>query len=153
MKKKIIHRDDGSPYLIRWYLFRCSRFQICLHHILLSDYDCLHDHPWAFWSFILWGGYWERVPLHPTIFAEASQKGRDRFKRLYGVDGMAQKKKWYSPFSFLKREMYWRHALELPPGKTAWSLLIMFKKEREWGFWTTTGWEHYKTYDSTQSCE
>lgn len=149
MRKKIIYRETGEPYLVRWYLFRCKKFQICLHHILLSDYDCLHDHPWAFWTFVFKGGYFERTPKYDVETFE------DACYTVYSLlkGGMAVTKKWIRPFSFLKRPAKWKHALELPEGKTAWSLLIMFRKEREWGFWTKLGWQHYEVYDSKQSCE
>lgn len=129
MRKKIIHRFDGTPYLIRYYVFKCRKFQVVLHHILLSDYSCLHDHPWKFISIILWRGYWERTPIgSPTDI------------------GLVEKK-WYGIGSVLRRPARWVHALQLPEGKTAWSLVIMFKRERRWGFWTKKGWQYYMKYD------
>lgn len=64
-KKKVIHRGDNKPYLVRYNLFECELFSIKIHHILLSDDDCQHDHPWSFISVILWGGYTEHrtIPL------------------------------------------------------------------------------------------
>jgi hypothetical protein len=152
MRKKVIYREDGEPYLIRWYLFRCKRFQICLHHILLSDYDCLHDHPWKFITLILKGGYYERIPRYDRLFK--TELGNTIDNILNGrIIANEVVKKWYGPGSLLGRPAKWKHALELPEGKTAWSLLIMFKKERDWGFWTSKGWVYYEAYKPTQSCE
>lgn len=55
--------SDGSTYMRRWKLLRTPWFQIRVHHILRSDRDdALHDHPAAFVSLVLRGGYEEVVP-------------------------------------------------------------------------------------------
>ena len=36
-------------------------FNIFIHKFLKSDPDDLHDHPWAFRTLILKGGYWEHT--------------------------------------------------------------------------------------------
>src|SRR5882757_10670128 len=58
-KSRIIYREDGKPYLKRFYILRTPWVRIRVHHIMLSDYDCLHDHPWNFVSIILKGSYVE----------------------------------------------------------------------------------------------
>ena len=62
-EKKIISRSKGVPYLIRWNIFGLGKdsslFSMKVHNILVSDDACLHDHPWAFLSIILKGGYVE----------------------------------------------------------------------------------------------
>jgi len=130
-KKKIIYREDGAAYLVRYKLIGCKWFKIRVHHILLSDHDCLHDHPWNFISIILKGGYWER--RWPIIN-----------KNFY---------KWYSPCSLLYRKATWRHSIELPVGRTCWTFVIMFRRKREWGFWTKSGFVHWRKYNSNQNCE
>ena len=121
-KKKIIYREDHQPYLIRRSLFSCKFFAIKIHNILLSDRSCQHDHPWAFVTLLLKGGY-----------VEHTQSG----SKVYGRGTVL-----YRPPEFL-------HRLEIH--QPVWSLVITFKKVREWGFKTPTGWlEHFKYKESAE---
>ena len=50
-KRIILDRETDQPYIERFYLFLTDRnetfpFNIFIHHILKSDNDELHDHPW-----------------------------------------------------------------------------------------------------------
>lgn len=150
MKVQNICRVDGQVYLRRYKIFKCRWFKIRLHHILLSDYDCLHDHPWNFISIILKGGYFEKYSWlqHLEI-----RYGFIRRKLLF-EDLDFVRKTWYGPFSFLYRRAEWKHALEIPEGKSCWSFVVMFKPRRKWGFWTKAGkWIFHKDYTPTQTCE
>src|SRR5688500_1549433 len=131
-KKKIINRQDGEPYLIRWNLFECRFFSIKIHKILRSDPDCLHDHPWAFVSFILWGGYVEH-----TIKYKSSQNQITLLRET--------KSKIIHPFSILYRPAKWAHRLEIH--QPAITLVITTKKIRQWGFFTPLRWVHWTKYD------
>lgn len=124
-KKRVISREDGKAYLVRYYILRTPWFRVRLHHILLSDYDCLHDHPWNFLSVILWGGYYEFRDSRPFS--------------------------WKPPGSILYRKAEDRHRLVLQ--KPAWTLVFMLKRRRQWGFYTKAGWIPWFKYRSTQSCE
>lgn len=138
-RKKLIINDlcDNGPYLTRYYLagHRTSKWALMLHHFHRSDADRdLHDHPWAFWSLILLGGYWEVTP----------QKG------LYPL----RKMRWYKPWSLLRRPATWVHLVRL--NKTTdrvWTLVLRFGYERQWGFHTKNGWVHFKKYDYKAGCE
>lgn len=62
--------EDGTPYMDRYWLLRIGGdpdgypwFGARIHHIRSSDSQHFHDHPWNFFSLILWGGYWEEQPL------------------------------------------------------------------------------------------
>lgn len=59
--KKHLFRADGALYLVRYTLLWLPFLKIRLHHILLSDTECPHDHPWDFVSIILKGGYREQL--------------------------------------------------------------------------------------------
>jgi hypothetical protein len=136
-KKKIITRSGPhgtEPYLIRYSIFTCSLFAIKLHRILQSDDACLHDHPWAFISFILCGGYVEESPHHSTIGSN-----KHSWKRLYG------------PGCILYRPARWAHRLEI--FQPATTLVITFKKTRQWGFFTPKGWIEWFKYQPTEKCE
>lgn len=124
MKRKVIYREDSNPYLVRYTLFTCKYFSIKIHNILLSDYECQHDHPWAFITFLLKGGYVEHTPT---------------------------KSKVYGPLSLLYRPADYVHRLEIH--QPVWSFVITFKKVRKWGFWTKTGWVEWFKYNPQNICE
>lgn len=116
-----IKNEEGPIYLIRYSLLTTPWFAIKLHKILLSDDDCMHDHPWSFISIILKGGYYEFTPNRHGWF--------------------------YGPGSILWRPQPWIHRLEVNDlyGPTI-SLVITFKKVRIWGFITPKGWKPWYEY-------
>ena len=57
-----IRRHEGELYLRRLRVVSCRWFGVYVHWFHASDDDSLHDHPWWFLTFILWGGYWEHTP-------------------------------------------------------------------------------------------
>lgn len=113
MKRRDIADCDGNPYLTRWTLFSIGEwFEIYFHKFHTSDEDrCLHDHPWSFISILLNSGYWE-----------------------HGDAG----RKWVRRFSIIFRPALWRHRIEIVKAPT-YTLVIRFKRFREWGFWTADG--------------
>jgi len=120
-----IRNQEGAIYLIRYTLFTCSLFSVKVHRILISDDDCLHDHPWSFISIIIKGGY-----------VEHTFKG----KKLYGAG------------SILWRKAPAPHRLEV--FQPATTLVITFKRVRDWGFYTPSGWKLWSSYvRSGQKCE
>lgn len=127
-KKTTLRIRDGKDnpvYLIRYSLFTCPWFAIKLHKIMLSDDDCMHDHPWSFISIILRGGYVEHTPAA---------------KRLYGAG------------SILYRPAPSVHKLEI--FQPAITLVITFRRKREWGFYTFNGWTVWHRYiRSGQKCD
>lgn len=124
-KKFIIKGCDKQPYLIRYYLLKTRWLSIYLHHILRSDEDReLHDHPWSFWSIILWGGYWEHRP-----------------------NGIVR----YEPGAMLWRPRPWPHRLEV--NRPAWTLVIIGARRREWGFHTPQGWMPWFSFLKKKGCE
>jgi len=145
IKKKIIQREDGKDYMIRYSFPTTSwlPFSIKIHKILLSDDYCLHDHPWKFFSLILKGGYFEYVP--PI--------NQHKFDVTSNYNGNDMIKKWYGPLSFLVRPAHWIHRLEIPKDKPTWTLVMTFKKTKEWGFFTKIGFINWKNYISKEHCE
>lgn len=116
---------EATPYLTRWTLSG-SRFgrdpghrerAVFLHHFHRSDADEMHDHPWAFTSIILAGGYYEVTP------ASGWANGVGPVQR-----------RWYGPGRVLTRPAKWIHRVETPAGREAWTLILRGKKEKSWGF-------------------
>jgi hypothetical protein len=144
-KKTVLRIRDGKEnpvYLIRYSIFTCPWFAIKLHRIMLSDDDCMHDHPWSFISIILSGGYFE----HSFV-------NRSRSVLSLGTISPTWKR-WYGIGSILWRPSPSIHKLELPEGKTATTIVITFKKKRQWGFYTPSGWKVWFEYiRSGQKCE
>lgn len=142
-KKRVITREDRKPYLIRWNLFECRFFSIKIHKILLSDYDCQHDHPWAFISLILKGGYVEHATLKQMV------QTCDDFYRTVTED--VRVSRIYGPGSILYRPAEYTHKLEIH--QPCWTLVVTFRKVREWGFYTPAGWLPWRKYSAKNSCE
>lgn len=118
-------RGPGDIYLTRWMLWG-KRFgpgrKLCLHRFGRSDIDqATHDHPWCFWSLILWPGYYEEVPVNQDD------------------PGGPRKKTWYGPLSLLRRPATWKHRVDLltQDGKDVpcWTLIWQSDKVRSWSFW------------------
>lgn len=100
-----------------------------VHHILRSDEGRdFHDHPWGYLTIILRGGYWE---VRPVLVDNVVS---------YTV------RTWHGPGSVLLRRANSWHRLELPEGKTAWTLFCTGPKVQHWGFLVgrkKVGWREY----------
>jgi hypothetical protein len=109
MKILTIHQKLGPkdcPYVIR-YILNLYFFSIRLHIWLKSDdlrYE--HDHPWDFYSFVLYGSLYDR------------SNSRDTYRPTFSC-------------SFFKAE----HKHSVVIDKPAITLLITGKERREWGYW------------------
>lgn len=109
--KVILDRQEYEPYLERYYYLNLRPFSnLVIHHVLKSDIDGLHNHPWSFQNYILSGGYWE-VTLE------------GRF--------------WRPPGYQATRDSQFYHRLEVDLEKSqdeTWTVFLMGPKECEWGF-------------------
>lgn len=157
--KQIIYgcesRGDGnSPYMTRYAFPRLGPIRPALHIFHRSDADELHDHPWPFVSIILWRGYveetaskvwaeWDRKPGHGPVFqgqVEADRRsGRTSRKRVW-------------PGMVLFRRATHVHRVELINGKKAVTLVFFGPRIREWGFFTSRGWQQWKSYFTERGC-
>lgn len=156
-KSEFIREGEKTPYLIRYNLFECPWFSIKIHRILQTDNDCPHDHPWAFWSWIIKGGYIEHQVLRDgegRVLVPANH---------YPAETCT----YYGRWSFLRRPANWIHRLELDAiwvpylggyarrkvEVPATTLVVTFKKSREWGFWTKKGWIPWNKYKGVNKCD
>jgi hypothetical protein len=108
-----------GPLMIRYFLLRTPWVGMYFHKFLRSDNDRhVHDHPWSFITLLLNRGYWEHLP-----------------------DGTA---KWRKRFTIHYRPAEWQHWVEID--KPVWTLVLRFRKRRQWGFITPAGWINHFVY-------
>lgn len=107
-------------YLYRWCLLRFTSFQIYLHHFVGDDWSRdLHDHPKRFISIGLWGRYVEENP---------------RGERTYQAP-------WIRTFPATHI-----HRLRLIDKRPCWTMVIVLKAVRPWGFWHMGTWIPWRQY-------
>lgn len=136
-EKRDITRENGELYLQRWYILDTALFGLKLHKIVLSDQECVHDHPWDFISIILKGGYIEHVETPKELKNWCTK--------------IEKTSKIYHPGQILFRKAEHRHKLEIH--QPCWTFVITLKRRRKWGFWTKSGWIHWKLFSEKQNCE
>jgi len=160
-----------NPYNDRWFVMPKNRwFGVYLHHFQRSDDDrALHDHPWAFnISWLLDGDYDEitfwrgDVPAfepapngwHPESdkpyagFAHVNPMGHPKLRK----EGALVFRWGASPHRVLLHDRYMRGSYKrrIGAGKRAvWTLFIVGPKVREWGFYCTKFWRHWKSFTSS----
>ena len=104
-------------YLWRWTIAKWSgHFSIYLHHFVGDDWSFdLHDHPKRFISIGLWGWYIEQTPF------------------CHGLQNRTDIKVYRAPWirTFPAEHI---HRIECP-SKNCWTLVIVLKPVRDWGFW------------------
>lgn len=145
LRKPDVVLGGERPYMHRWYLTRQHWLlnNIYLHNILRSDDDrALHDHPWWNVSIVLRGGYWEWT-RRPD--AEERRYIVEMY-RLEVLDTDIYQRRWRGPGSIVFRRATQAHRLELPAGRTCWSLFITGRKSREWGFHCPKGWKFWRDF-------
>ncbi len=114
------HFIIGGDYMHRWFILPRNAMQnLYLHHLLRSDEDVMHDHPWDSVSFVIKGGFMEHTPAGSF---------------------------WRAPGDVIARKAADVHRLELPEGRTSVSLFFTGPKIREWGFACPKGWVHWKDF-------
>lgn len=112
---------DIDEVFFRWTLFNTPWFKVVLHRLDAETWhnDC-HDHPWDFLAILLWGGYYEKLDSKQEI----RSIGRRVAKSIW----------WRRPGSILHRPAETRHNVTTKPGQPSWSVVVMGKKKRGWGF-------------------
>jgi hypothetical protein len=129
--------DRNEPdrvYLRRLRIVQTPWFGVYLHHIFLPDNDRdPHDHPWPFASFVLRGGYTERVWRNPN-------RRRDE-----ETDALAVTKT-HRRWSLHRVSTDVAHQIvQVAPGLK--TLVFVGPRVRQWGFWTEQGFVAWTEYD------
>jgi len=107
-------------YLHRWTLFRAFGCGVYLHRFVADDWSLdLHDHPKRFVSIGLAGEYTEHTPKRTRIFRAP----------------------WLRTFPASHA-----HRITLRPGVECWTLVIVLRAARPWGFWHAGTWIHWREY-------
>lgn len=127
-------------YLHRWTLFQPKRprwlwrgFGIYLHKFVGDDWSLdLHDHPKRFISIGLRGRYVETTPARPDADPASVFTGFEH--RVYSAP-------WLRTFPAEHI-----HRLTLIQGRPCWTLVIVLRHVREWGFWHRGQFMHWRLY-------
>jgi len=129
-KAEEINGGERCPtYLYRWVLLRLWGRGVYLHHFVGDDWSRdLHDHPKRFISIGLRGWYEEYTPCSCG--------------RMDCTDFSV--KRWTAPWfrSFPAEHI---HRITTP-SRSCWTLVIVGKSSRPWGFWHRgqfIGWRSY----------
>lgn len=116
---------ENLGHMLRWHFLPRNRwFRVYVHKFVRDDCDrAFHDHPWDSWSLCLWGRMTELTPE--------------------GERQLGPGKLVYRPAEFQHRVML--------NGGPAWTLFIVGRKRREWGFWCRRGFVHWTEF-SRKGC-
>jgi len=137
---EIMNGDGRCPvYLHRWTLLTFGPYSVYLHHFVGDDWSFdLHDHPKRFISIGLWGSYVEETPT------------RDRPGFL---DHTIYRAPWVRTFPATHI-----HRIRLTgpfnDRRPCWTLVIVLRAVRAWGFWHDGEWIPWREYvDSDTATE
>ena len=104
----------------RWKLTRVGWLRVDLHHFVTDDWlGDMHDHVARCISIGLFGKYREETPGGARIY-------RAPWVRSF-------------PASHI-------HRITMVDHGSCWTILILLKPVRTWGFWTSAGWKPWHEY-------
>lgn len=132
-------KQDSQVYLVRYIVCKTEYFKFYIHRFLRSDLDDLHDHPWNFGTFIVQGGYTEIFYNGP---AKTSREMTCRLNKRSVSENRLVFRKGEDFHRVILDKEYTIDMLEEAP----LTLFVSFQKYKEWGFMTSEGWVHWKTY-------
>lgn len=134
-------------YLYRWTLVKWRGRGVYLHHFVGDDWSRdLHDHPKRFISIGLWGRYVEET-FRPGAEHCPCELGHEHKRET------VFRAPWIRTFPANHI-----HRLSLVDGRPCWTLVIVLKSVRRWGFWHDgrfIGWREYvgsEAADRMKSC-
>lgn len=158
-KPDMVIGPSDRPYLLRWYLIPRNRWcNLYLHCFVRDDDDrALHDHPWWFWSLILWGRYSEVVPHSPrpsdldagVIWPQYAEIRRNCLS-------LAFRRAEHRHRVVLPRRLVHRQSWPQQPiigfdQVPCWTLVLTGRRTREWGFWCPQGWRSWKIFTKPEN--
>lgn len=139
-----LRRADGRVYLERWGFAFAGIGGVYVHRMSAPDPgEDLHDHPWAFVTIPLWGGYVEERA--DTRMAPAFARSADREPE-HCLRGVRASVLPFRPRLMRLDECHRIIDLRRP---SAWTLVFRGPRRRHWGFYTPDGFVDEGTYDRT----
>lgn len=138
LRRRLTLSHDGRPFLERWGLVHERIGGFYLHHIAGPDPGMdLHDHPWAFATVILTGGYTEEVaPIRDAALRAT------RARQGVGTPGVARSWRW---LSIHWMPLHVAHRITAAKPGT-WTLVLRGPTHRRWGFYLPGGWIDWERY-------
>lgn len=137
---EVMNGDGRCPvYLHRWTLLALRWFSVYLHHFVGDDWSLdLHDHPKRFISIGLKGAYVEETG-EPWIVKHGGDPTLFPVKRTYRAP-------WIRTFPAEHI-----HRIALIDGRPCWTLVIVLRAVRPWGFWHAGRWIPWREYVSSDT--
>jgi hypothetical protein len=128
----LVDESNGYEFLRRYRLVQTPLFSIFVHRMEVPDPGTdLHDHPWAFGSLVLKGGYIE-------VTADARQVERVESQHL------RLRKRW----SWATTRLDQAHGIVSLNRSPTWTLVVTGPTRRRWGFYVDGVWHDWETeYD------
>lgn len=107
--------DTDGTYLTRWRLIQTPWFGVYLHRFDTPDpRPTLHDHPWAFTSVVLRGGYDEQRRSRGDEYQPYSTPAHVRHLNIKRLG-----------------DLHWIDRLHRVP---TWTLMLVGRRRRDWGY-------------------
>lgn len=126
LHKKELARRGERKYFTRYTIIETPWFALLLHRMHNPDPNVyLHDHPFNFWTFVLWGGY-----------TELNKKGYEKV-------GWLNLKKHFAK--------HFHSIVKVDRGTT--TLVFRGRRYRRWGFDIDGKWTDAKKYLQGESDE
>jgi hypothetical protein len=149
---RLLHMEEINgggvcpTYLYRWVLLRLKTFQVYLHHFVGDDWSTdLHDHPKRFISLGLWGSYIEVTealghpfkPAKPGTHLAAFGKCAAEVPAAYCCrpEAAHQHERRYTAPWLRTFPADHRHRLRLDGRRSCWTIVVVLRHVRPWGFW------------------
>jgi hypothetical protein len=128
---------ERGLYLLRLRVLETPWFGIMVHDIIEpdTDYDP-HDHPWAFVSVVLRGGYTERIWKKPLLRQSkyaAAQESYTTYRRRWLTGSVHRMKRGLA------------HKIEEVQPNTK-TLILHGPRRGSWGFYTSAGFVDWTEY-------
>lgn len=137
---------DGrcATYLVRWTLLKLwGGIGLYLHHFVGDDWSLdLHDHPKRFISVGLWGGYIEQCIVQMRVY-DTYHGGLIHQPREIEV---AYRAPWVRTFAAEHT-----HRIRLIDKEPCWTLVLVLRTSRRWGFWHQQQWIPWRQYVGSET--
>jgi hypothetical protein len=139
-----LRRHDGRIFLDRWGIEAEKIGGIFVHRMTAPDPGIdLHDHPWTFWSLVLWGGYTEeRAPTRLAV-------EQARYAAEWPNSCTPGTPSWRRRLTVKAVRLDEAHRITHLHKPTVWTVVVHGPTRRQWGFYLPTGWVDEHTYDRT----